>query len=42
MQSTSGFSIAAITRSVIFFGEIRNDVWTLAITQSSRSSTSGS
>ena len=42
MQSTCGFSIAAITRSVIFFAEIRNEVWTLATTQSSRSSSSGS
>ena len=42
MQSTCGFSIAATTRSVIFAAEIRNEVWTLATTQSSRSSTSGS
>ena len=34
MQSTSGWSIAASTRSVIAFLEIRNEVWTLAITQS--------
>ena len=40
MQSTCGFSIAAITRLVISLPEIRNEVWTLATTQSSCSSRS--
>ena len=42
MQSTSGCSIAASTRSVIACSEIRNEVWTLAITQSSSASSSSS
>ena len=42
MQSTCGFSIAAMNRSVIFAFEVRKAVWTLAITQSSRSRTAGS
>ena len=40
MQSTSGCSMAAITRSVIARREILNEVWTLAITQSSSASRS--
>ena len=40
MQSTSGFSIAASTRAVISFSEIAKEVWTLATTQSSASTTS--
>ena len=40
MQSTSGFSIAVRIRSVISSSEILNEVWTLAITQSSSASRS--
>ena len=40
MQSTSGCSIAAITRSVIAFSEMVKEVWTLPITQSSSASSS--
>ena len=42
MQSTCGFSIAVITRLVISSPEVRNEVWTLATTQSSASSRSSS
>ena len=42
MQSTSGCSIAATTRSVIDFSEIPNEVWTLAMTQSSSASSESS
>ncbi len=40
MASTSGCSIAATMRSVIAASDMANDVWTEAITQSRRASSS--